>query len=246
MDRLVYTAMTGARHVMDQQATVANNLSNATTTGFRAQLDTFRAVPVVSDGLQTRAFVVNSTVGADMRAGPIQTTGRALDIAVRDQGWIAVQSADGSEAYTRNGSLKVSENGLLQTTSGQTLVGDGGPIAIPPDTTVMVAGDGTVSTISTDFKPGPANVLGRIKLVNPDVKGLVRGDDGLFRQVSGTPAENDPAVRVVDGALEGSNVNPVDSMVNMISLARQFEMQMSLLKNAENNAAKATQILALS
>ncbi|MES2160012.1 MAG: flagellar basal-body rod protein FlgF [Pseudomonadota bacterium] len=246
MDRLVYTAMTGARHVMDQQATVANNLSNATTTGFRAQLDTFRAVPVVSDGLQTRAFVVNSTVGADMRAGPIQTTGRALDIAVRDQGWIAVQSADGSEAYTRNGSLKVSENGLLQTTSGQTLVGDGGPIAIPPDTTVMVAGDGTVSTISTDFKPGPANVLGRIKLVNPDVKGLVRGDDGLFRQISGTPAENDPAVRVVDGALEGSNVNPVDSMVNMISLARQFEMQMSLLKNAENNAAKATQILALS
>jgi len=246
MDRLVYTAMTGARHVMDQQATVANNLSNATTTGFRAQLDTFRAVPVVSDGLQTRAFVVNSTVGADMRAGPIQTTGRALDIAVRDQGWIAVQSADGSEAYTRNGSLKVSENGLLQTTSGQTLVGDGGPIAIPPDTTVMVAGDGTVSTISTDFKPGPANVLGRIKLVNPDVKGLVRGDDGLFRQLSGTPADNDPAVRVVDGALEGSNVNPVDSMVNMISLARQFEMQMSLLKNAENNAAKATQILALS
>jgi len=238
--------MTGARHVMDQQATVANNLSNATTTGFRAQLDTFRAVPVVSDGLQTRAFVVNSTVGADMRAGPIQTTGRALDIAVRDQGWIAVQSADGSEAYTRNGSLKVSENGLLQTTSGQTLVGDGGPIAIPPDTTVMVAGDGTVSTISTDFKPGPANVLGRIKLVNPDVKGLVRGDDGLFRQLSGTPADNDPAVRVVDGALEGSNVNPVDSMVNMISLARQFEMQMSLLKNAENNAAKATQILALS
>ncbi|WP_332853042.1 flagellar basal-body rod protein FlgF [Duganella sp. S19_KUP01_CR8] len=246
MDRLVYTAMTGARHVMDQQATVANNLSNATTTGFRAQLDTFRAVPVVSEGLQTRAFVVNSTVGADMRAGPIQTTGRALDIAVRDQGWIAVQSADGSEAYTRNGSLKVSENGLLQTTSGQTLVGDGGPIAIPPDTTVMVAGDGTVSTISTDFKPGPANVLGRIKLVNPDAKGLVRGDDGLFRQLSGTPAENDPAVRVVDGALEGSNVNPVDSMVNMISLARQFEMQMSLLKNAENNAAKATQILALS
>lgn len=246
MDRLVYTAMTGARHVMEQQATVANNLSNATTTGFRAQLDTFRAVPVVSEGLATRAFVVDSTVGADMRAGPIQTTGRALDIAVRDQGWIAVQSADGSEAYTRNGSLKVSENGLLQTSSGQTIQGEGGPIAIPPDTTVMIAGDGTVSTISTDYQPGPANVLGRIKLVNPDPKGLVRGDDGLFRQTSGAPADNDAAVRVVDGALEGSNVNPVDSMVNMISLARQFEMQMSLMKNAENNAAKATQILALS
>jgi flagellar basal-body rod protein FlgF len=246
MDRLVYTAMTGARHVMEQQATVANNLANATTTGFRAQLDTFRAVPVMSEGLPTRAFVVDSTVGSDMRAGPIQTTGRALDIAIRDQGWIAVQSADGSEAYTRNGGLKVSENGLLQTTSGQTIQGEGGPIAIPPDTTVMIASDGTVSTVSTDYQPGPSNVLGRIKLVNPDPKGLVRGDDGLFRQTSGAPAENDAAVRVVDGALEGSNVNPVDSMVNMISLARQFEMQMSLMKNAENNAAKATQILALS
>src|SRR5207244_9587729 len=123
--------MTGARHVLEQQATVSNNLANATTTGFRAQLDTFRAVPVVSEGLPTRAFVVDSTVGADMRAGPIQTTGRALAVAIRAQGWFPVQSADGSEAYTRNGSLKVSENGLLQTSSGQTLQGEGGPIAIP-------------------------------------------------------------------------------------------------------------------
>jgi len=246
MDRLVYTAMTGARHVMEQQATVANNLANATTTGFRAQLDSFRAVPVMADGLPTRVFVVDATVGTDMRAGPIETTGRALDIAVRDQGWIAVQSADGSEAYTRNGGLKISANGLLQNISGQNIQGEGGPIAIPPDTAVTIAADGTVSTVSNDYMPGPSNVLGRIKLVNPDPKGLVRGDDGLFRQSSGLPAENDANVRVVDGALEGSNVNPVDSMVNMISLARQFEMQMSLMKNAENNAAKATQILALS
>jgi len=246
MDRLVYTAMTGARHVMDQQATVSNNLANAATTGFRAQLDSFRAVPVVSEGLPTRAFVVDNTVGADFRAGPIETTGRALDVAIRDQGWIAVQSADGSEAYTRNGSFKVSENGLLQTAGGQTVIGDGGPIAVPPDTNVSIASDGTVSAVTTDFQPGPSNTLGRIKLVNPDTKNLVRGDDGLFRQSDGTPAQDDPNVRLVDGALEGSNVNPVDSMVNMISLARQFEMQMSLMKNAENNAAKATQILALS
>jgi flagellar basal-body rod protein FlgF len=246
MDRLVYTAMTGARHVLDQQATVSNNLANAATTGFRAQLDAFSAVPVMSEGLPTRTFVVDTTTGSDMRAGPIQTTGRNLDVALRGDGWLAVQSADGSEAYTRNGSLKVSDNGLLQTSSGQTLQGDGGPIAIPPDTSVSIASDGTVSTISTDFKPGPANVLGRIKLVNPDPKAMVRGDDGLFRLGSGVAADNDPSVRLVDGALEGSNVNAVDSMVNMISLARQFEMQMSLLKNAENNAAKATQILALS
>jgi len=245
MDRLIYTAMTGARHVMEQQATVSNNLANATTNGFRAQHDSFRAVPVMSDGLPTRAFVVDSTVGSNFTAGPMQTTGRALDIAIREQGWLAVQSADGSEAYTRNGSLRVNENGLLQTTSGQTLIGDGGPIAVPPDTTITIASDGTVSTVSNEFQPGPSNVLGRLKLVNPPTAGLLRGDDGLFRQADGTPAQNDPAVRIVDGVIEGSNVNPVDSMVNMISLARQFDMQMSLLKNAENNAAKATQILAL-
>jgi flagellar basal-body rod protein FlgF len=245
MDRLIYTAMTGARHVLDQQATVSNNLANATTNGFRSQIDAFRAVPVVSDGLATRAFVVDSTVGSNFTTGPMETTGRPLDIAIRDQGWLAVQSADGSEAYTRNGSLKVNENGLLQTTSGQNVIGEGGPIAVPPDTNITIASDGTVSTVSTEYQPGPSNVLGRIKLVNPPTAGLLRGDDGLFRQADGTPAQNDPAVRVVDGVLEGSNVNPVDAMVNMISLARQFDMQMSLLKNAENNAAKATQILAL-
>lgn len=245
MDRLIYTAMTGARHVLDQQATVSNNLANATTNGFRAQIDAFRAVPVVADGLNTRAFVVDSTVGSNFSAGPMQTTGRPLDIAIREQGWFAVQSADGSEAYTRNGSLRVNENGLLQTTSGQNLIGEGGPIAVPPDTNITIASDGTVSTVSTEFQPGPSNVLGRLKLVNPPTAGLLRGDDGLFRQADGTPAQNDPAVRIVDGVVEGSNVNPVESMVNMISLARQFEMQMSLLKNAENNAAKATQILAL-
>src|SRR5689334_7688506 len=134
MDRLIYTAMTGARHLLDQQATTANNLANATTTGFRAQLDSFRAVPVVSEGLPTRAFVVDNTVGSDFRQGALQTTGRALDVAVRGDGWLAVQAADGSEAYTRNGSLKVSENGQLQTANGLTIVGENGPIAIPPDT----------------------------------------------------------------------------------------------------------------
>jgi flagellar basal-body rod protein FlgF len=245
MDRLIYTAMTGARHTLDQQATTANNLANATTTGFRAQIDAFRAVPVVSEGLPTRSFVVDSTVGADFRTGPIETTGRPLDVALRGEGWLAVQASDGSEAYTRNGSLRVSENGLLQTSAGLTLQGEGGPIAVPPDTHVAIAADGTVSAIANETKPGPANVLGRIKLVNPPTDGLVRGTDGLFRQESGQPADADPAVRLVDGALEGSNVNPVDAMVNMISLARSFETQLSLLKNAENNAAKATQILAL-
>lgn len=245
MDRLIYTAASGAKHIMEQQATTSNNLANVSTTGFRAQLDTFRAVPVNSDGLATRAFVVDNTVGADFTAGPMQVTGRDLDVAVKGKGWIAVQTADGAEAYTRNGSFDISPNGILQTTNGQTIAGEGGPITIPPNTTVSVGSDGSVSTLATDTVPATVTVVGRIKLVNPDEKQMVRGDDGMFRMQDGAPAPADPAVQVAGGALEGSNVSAVDSMVSMISLGRSFEMQMSLLKNAENNAAKATQILAL-
>ena len=246
MDRLVYTAASGAKHLLEQQATASNNLANISTTGFRAQIDSFRAVPVEGPGLPTRAFVVNSTVGADFSSGPIQMTGRDLDVAVRNKGWIAVQMPDGSEAYTRNGALKMNENGLLQTGAGLTVQGDGGPITVPPEVTIAIGGDGTISTIATTTKPGAPTTLGRLKLVNPDEKDLVRGDDGLFRMKDGSAAPADPLVSVAGGALEGSNVNPVDSMVTMIALARSFETQMSLLKNAENNAAKATQILALS
>jgi flagellar basal-body rod protein FlgF len=245
MDRLIYTAMTGAKHIMEQQATVSNNLANATTTGFRAQLDSFRAVPVVSDGLPTRTFVVDATVGHDFRAGPTQETGRALDVAVQGDGWIAVQRPDGAEGYTRHGSLKLSENGVLQTQSGLNVLGDGGPISIPPDVVITIGKDGTVSTVNSGEAPGVSTVLGRIKLVNPPQESLVRGDDGLFGVKGGGAVEADANVAVLGGALEGSNVNAVDSMVNMISLARQFELHMNLLKHAESNAAKATEFLAL-
>lgn len=247
MDRLIYTAMTGAKHILEQQATTTHNLANATTTGFRAQLDSFRAVPVVSsEGLPTRAFVVDSTVGSDFTPGAIQQTGRELDVAVQGKGWIAVESENGAEAYTRNGSLKLSENGVLQTQSGLNVMGDGGPISIPPDVTIAIAKDGTVSAIPKTGSPSAVNVLGRIKLVNPPDASLVRGDDGYFRAKDGSPAESDPNVALIGGALEGSNVNVVEAMVNMISLGRQFEMQMKLLQNAENNANKASQLLSLS
>ncbi len=247
MDKLIYTAASGARHILDQQATTANNLANINTTGFRAQLDAFRAVPVVAAGtLPTRAFVVNAEVGSDFSSGPLQMTGRDLDVAVRGKGWLVVQMPDGSEAYTRHGALKMNENGLLQSASGLTIAGDGGPITVPPEVAVSIGGDGTVSTIASTTKPGAPTVLGRLKLVNPPEADLVRGDDGLFRLKDGAAAAPDPAVSVAGGALEGSNASPIDSMVTMISLARSFDLQMSLLKNAENNAAKATQILALS
>ena len=246
MDRLIYTAASGAKHILEQQATTAHNLANVTTTGFRAQIDAFRAVPVQGGALPTRAFVVSSTVGADYASGPLQSTGRDLDVAIKGRGWLAVQLPDGSEAYTRNGALQMNQNGLLTSAGGFTIAGDGGPISVPPEVSVMIGGDGTISSIATSTKPGAATVLGRLKLVNPPEADLVRGDDGLFRLKNGVAAPADPQVAVVGGALEGSNVSPVDAMVNMIALARSFDLQMNLMKNAENNAAKAGQILALS
>jgi len=244
MDRLIYTAMTGAKHILEQQATTAHNLANATSTGFKAQVDSFRAVPVISEGLPTRAFVVDATVGADFNPGSIQVTGRELDVAIQNEGWLVVQRADGSEGYTRNGSLKVSENGVLQTATGLTIMGDGGPISIPPDVAISIAKDGTISSVANGTLPGPSNVIGRLKLVNPPESELTRASDGLFVTPSGT-AEVDINVNVVSGALESSNVNVVDAMVTMISLARQFETQMKLIQNAENNASKASQLLSM-
>jgi flagellar basal-body rod protein FlgF len=232
MDRLIYTAMTGARHILEKQATTAHNLANAGTTGFRAQVDSFRAVPVVSEGLPTRAFVVDATVGADFTPGPLQQTGRALDVALNGPGWLALQLEDGGE-------------GVLQTQAGLNVQGEEGPISVPPDVGIAIGKDGTVSAISTGNTPGVATILGRLKLVNPAPQSMTRGDDGLFRVAGGKPAEADAGVSVMGSTLEGSNVNVVDAMVSMISLARQFEIQQSLLKNAESNAARATQILAL-
>jgi flagellar basal-body rod protein FlgF len=246
MDRLIYTAMTGAKHILEQQATTSHNLANATTTGFRAQVDQFRAVPVQGAILPTRAFVVDSTTGSDFRAGAIQHTGRELDVAVQGDGWIAVRAADGSEAYTRNGSLKMDENGLLQTRDGLTVMGDGGALSIPPGRNLAVARDGTISLVPDGSEATGLTSVGRLKLVNPPAAELVRGDDGLFRLKGGTPASADPNVMLVSGALESSNVNVVDEMVNMISLARQFDMQIKLLQHAESNDGKATQLLSMS
>jgi flagellar basal-body rod protein FlgF len=242
---MIYTAMSGAKHILEQQATTAHNLANATSTGFKSQVDSFRAVPVIGDGLQTRAFVVDATVGADFNPGPIQATNRDLDVAVQGKGWFVAQRADGSEGMTRNGSFKVSENGILQTSTGLNVMGDGGPITIPPDTAISIAKDGTVSAISNNTSPGPSNVLGRLKLVNPPETNLIRAEDGLFTTRDKSALEPDANVNVVGGSLEGSNVNVVDAMVTMISLAREFEMQMKLMQSAENNANKASQLLSL-
>lgn len=245
MDRMIYVAMTGAKHTLEQQAVVANNLANVSTTGYRAAASAFRAVPVEGEGMPTRAFVVSSTPGANFASGPLQGTGRELDVALQGPGWIAVQMENGSEAYTRNGSLQVGPNGMLQTRGGLNVLGESGPISVPPDSTISIARQGTVSVVSAVPPPNTVNAIGRIKLVNPDEKLMVRGDDGLFRMVNGASVQADPNVALVSGTLEGSNVSVVEEMISMISLARQFDLQMQLLSNAQKNAAQASQILNL-
>jgi len=243
MDRLIYTAMSGAKHTLNQQAAVSHNLANANSTGFRAELHKLRAVPVQGEGLATRAFVVDASVATNFDAGPLQQTGRALDVALEGRGWLAVQLPDGTEGYTRDGSFELSANGVLQTRNGLPVLGDGGPITIPPDHEVQIGKDGTISAMLAGGEQKVVNNLGRLKLVNPPEETLVRGDDGLFRLRGGGEAPVDEAVQVAGGHVEGSNVNVVDQMVQMIALARQFEMQTRMLQSAEANDQAATRVL---
>jgi flagellar basal-body rod protein FlgF len=245
MDRVIYIAMTGAREVTRQQAAVSHNLANVSTHGFRQELNVFRALPVVGEGARTRAFVLETTPRTDFTSGTIQATGRPLDVAVRGEGWIAVQDAAGQEAYTRMGHFQVSPNGILQTSNGLNVLGDAGPLAVPPDQEILIGKDGTVSTVPLGVDRAAVAVVGRVKLVNPPQQDLLRGEDGLFRQANGQPAAADAAVQLVSGALESSNVNPAEALVNMVSLARQFEMQMKVLSNAESNHRSGDRVLSM-
>ena len=243
MDKLIYTAMTGAKHIFERQASVAHNLANATSTGYRAEEHRLRAVPLLSEALPTRAFAVDASVASDITPGPLAQTGRPLDVAIQGQGWIALALPDGSEAYTRNGSLEVNVNGVLQTRSGIPVQGDGGPISFPPDNEITVGKDGMISLKPSSGAQNTVTQIGSIKLVNPPEADLVRGADGLFRLRDASQAELDPAVQIASGFLEGSNVNVVEQMVSMISLARQFELQTKLLSTAEQNDRAAAQVL---
>lgn len=245
MDKLIYTAMTGASQVLAQQATVSENLANASTPGFRAALNTFRAVPIVGEGLATRAFVVDSTAGTDFTPGSLQATGRDLDVALNGAGWIAVQGPDGKEAYTRNGSFRVSPDGVLQTRTGLNVVGESGPITIPPTSQITFAKDGTISMIPDGSQANAITVIGSVKLVNPPENQLERGEDGLFRLKNGAVAPVDVNTQIVPGNLEGSNVSAVNALVNMISLSRKFDMQMKMLTTADNDAKQASSIMSI-
>ena len=239
MDRLIYLAMAGAKATLQRQDTLANNLANASTTGFRAEMQAFRAVPVRGDGASTRVYALESTIGHDTRPGPVQSTGRPLDVAVQGKSWLAVQALDGAEAYTRAGSLQVNAEGQLVTPSGLPVLGDGGPITVGVNAAVEIASDGSITATTGSGRP---QQVGRLKLVTPEGN-LNRGTDGLFRAPEGD-APVDPSARVQSGALEGSNVSPVETMVAMIAAARQFEQQMKMLQGAEQREQGAAKLLA--
>jgi flagellar basal-body rod protein FlgF len=244
MDRMIYTALSGANAAMNRQQVLSHNLANVNTTGFRAQLATFRAVPLQGDGATTRVQALDATAGHLDTPGPMTSTGRSLDVAAMGTAYFAIQGLDGTEAYTRAGSLQVSVNGELVGQSGLPMLDAGGaPIGIPENSQVSIAADGTVST----QVPGQAPAqVGRLKLVTPNEEvRLVRSEDGLFRSVDGQPLQQDTEARLADGTLEGSNVNPITAMVDMISVARQFEVHMKMLQNAEKNDQSASQLLSL-
>jgi flagellar basal-body rod protein FlgF len=244
MDRLIYVSMTGARHALEAQATVAHNLANVNASGFRAQMNALRAVHLFGDGAPTRSYVVDSTVGNDFRPGTIQQTGRSLDVAVMGRGFLAVQLPDGSEGYTRAGGLTIGPGGVLESPQGHPVLGDGGTISIPPDVIVTIAKDGTISATPASGR-GAGNILGRLKLVNPPEAELMRGDEGLFRLKTGGTAPADAGVVVAPSAIEGSNVNAVEQMINMISHARAFETHMKMLQSADQNDRQANQLFSL-
>ena len=239
MDRLIYLAMAGAKATLQRQDTLANNLANASTNGFRAEMQAFRAVPVLGQGASTRVYALESTIGHDTRSGPVQSTGRALDVAVQGKAWLAVQSLDGTEAYTRAGSLQVSPEGQLVTPTGLPVLGDGGPITVGVNAAVEIASDGSITATTGNGRP---QQVGKLKLVSSDAP-LNRGSDGLFRAADGD-LQADPTARVQSGALEGSNVSPIETMVAMIAAARQFEQQMKMLQGAEQREQGAAKLLA--
>ncbi|MBM7332301.1 MAG: flagellar basal body rod protein FlgF [Alcanivorax sp.] len=245
MDRILYTAMSGAKQTMDRQAVVSNNLANASTAGFRAQLHALRAVPVQGDGLlPTRTSVMASTPGSDFSTGPVNATGRDLDVALQGNAWLAVQADGGGEAYTRRGDLQVDGDGVLNS-AGRPVIGDNGPILVPLGAALSMGADGTVSAIGAGEDPDALVRVGRVKLVDGGDAGLSRGEDGLFRAANGNALGRDENARLVSGALEGSNVSPIESMVAMIDNGRRYEMQMKVIESADQNDQRANGLLSI-
>ncbi len=243
MDRMLYVAMSGAKETILAQATNSSNLANASTPGFLADLQQFRSMPVFGDGHPTRVYALSERPAIDFKSGSIVQTGRDLDVALNGKGWIAVQSPDGNEAYTRRGDLKLDANGQLTTGNGLPVVGNGGPIAIPPAEKIDIAPDGTISIRPLGQAVNELAIVDQIKMINPDNSDMEKGMDGLMRLKEGVSTEPDASLQLISGTLESSNVNVVDSMVDMIELSRRFEIQVKMMKTAEEMEQGSTSIL---
>ncbi|HJS91842.1 MAG TPA: flagellar basal-body rod protein FlgF [Steroidobacteraceae bacterium] len=243
MDKSLYVAMTGAKDILDAQAVNNFNLANASTTGFKADLAAFQSQPVAGSGYASRVYASESTAGWDQSQGALTATGRPLDVAVQGRGFIAVQGPDGQEAYTRDGDLHLTPEGLLVTSTGQMVLGDNGPISLPPSSSIKIADDGTVSVLPLGQPAESLAAIGRIKLVNPAQDSLVRETGGLFRLAGGGTAAADASVKLTSGVLESSNVDLASAMVNMIDLARNFQLQVKAMKSADDNASTSAQLL---
>jgi len=244
MDRLIYTAMTGANAAAHRQTVLSNNLANVSTNGFRAELSAYRAVPLRGDGATTRVVALEATSGHSDLPGPSQTTGRALDVRATGNAWFAIQGLDGTEAYTRGGSMQIGPDGTLQNNNGLPVLSDGSaPLVAPAGAEISIAPNGDISAKTSGQ---PSTVVGRLKMATPTLDDpLKRSDDGLFRTATTDPLPADPLARLQSGALEGSNVSPIETMVGMIQTARQFEVQMRLVQTAESNDRSAGQLLSL-
>ncbi len=243
MDRMLYIAMTGAKQNMQALAVTSNNIANSNTTGFRADFAAMRSMPLFGDGQPSRVYAMAERPGTDFSRGAMITTGRDLDIAVRDDGFIAVQGMDGNEAYTRAGDLQVTTLGQLVTGAGYPVMGERGPISIPPFEKLEIGMDGTISIINEGDEAFSMQEVDRIKIVKPQLTELYKGEDGLLRLKDGSEAEADADVNVISGTLEGSNVNAAAALVDMIEIARQFEIQTKMMKMAEQNDERTVQIL---
>ncbi|MES9943743.1 MAG: flagellar basal body rod protein FlgF [Candidatus Thiodiazotropha sp.] len=246
MDRMLYVAMSGAKETLIAQASNSNNLANVNTPGFMEDLNQFRSMPVFGQGYPTRVYALDERPNINFDKGSIQSTGNPLDLAVKGDGYFAVQAADGSEAYTRRGDLRVDANGLVTNGQGLPLIGNGGPIALPPYERLEIAPDGTITVLPEGSTPEALAIIDRIKMVNPDAEQLIKGEDGLLRLQDGEEADADAATELVSGALESSNINVADSLVTMIELSRKFEMQVKMMKTAEDLDSASAKLMSMS
>ncbi|QTH71021.1 flagellar basal body rod protein FlgF [Pseudoalteromonas xiamenensis] len=251
MDKMLYVAMSGAKQSLRGLALKANNLANANTTGFKADFAQARSMQAFGEGLPTRVFAMQERPGTNMTSGAIVETGRDLDIAITDKGWLAVQDAAGNEAYTKVGTLNITPDGALVTAHGKQVIGEGGPIILPiPIDKIEISPDGAVQIRPQGAPANFLEVVDRIKVIAADNNQLEKGNDGLFRPK--TDALEDgacgfceiaPEIKILSGSLEMSNVNPVHEMVDMINHQRQFEMQIKLMKSAEEIDERHTSLL---